>query len=502
MPINGELTFPDVPGKINEHNQSPNAHSVRIDNTVSQSGMAADAKATRDLIENVSGQIEADVDALDDQVTDLKSALSRGRFGYAERHIMKHAGSGHSSKSDLLYFDVAAGDTFTVKQTGYSGATQIYAFFTDGTNDRLIMGSSYTGTSEKDIYAFGLYITATEIEADILLCAFLENSLYTLPDKVDYIKKEISDTRQTIHIAANAFDEKIYPEFEMGKIGSSGENISSISYCRTKDYLEKATVALLYIGARSGSLYCHRYTYANNEYTFVGRNQITSTGDMTSWLLGQAGTHFRLEWGGNPANVFDWLDLRYKTNLRKINAFDAMDLGRINKNGRELLVGILRAALYNTNKAQDIMFLNRYLIYPGELVVTQTAERITQSGGTANDQYTSITEYYPIEAGATHVVVYMAVDDMTQMSAGDPFVDYKNTENTHVNGWNMSNSGRQNVEYEMELRATYAYVGFTLFTDSIQKSYAYFRNSGNIIFAGSLSPYAGMKNINQKGGVY
>ena len=75
MPINGELTFPDVPGKINEHNQSPNAHSVRIDNTVSQSGMAADAKATRDLIENVSGQIEADVDALDDQVTDLKSAL-------------------------------------------------------------------------------------------------------------------------------------------------------------------------------------------------------------------------------------------------------------------------------------------------------------------------------------------------------------------------------------------------------------------------------------------
>lgn len=75
MPINGELTFPDVPGKINEHNQSPNAHSVRIDNTVSQSGMAADAKATRDLIENVSGQIEADVDALDDQVTDLKSAI-------------------------------------------------------------------------------------------------------------------------------------------------------------------------------------------------------------------------------------------------------------------------------------------------------------------------------------------------------------------------------------------------------------------------------------------
>lgn len=82
MPINGELTFPDVPGKINEHNQSPNAHSVRIDNTVSQSGMAADAKATRDLIENVSGQIEADVDALDDQVTDLKSALLYESLSY------------------------------------------------------------------------------------------------------------------------------------------------------------------------------------------------------------------------------------------------------------------------------------------------------------------------------------------------------------------------------------------------------------------------------------
>lgn len=75
MPINGELTFPDVPGKINEHNQSPNAHSVRIDNTVSQPGMAADAKATRDLVDNVSGQIEEEIDALDGQVTDLKSAI-------------------------------------------------------------------------------------------------------------------------------------------------------------------------------------------------------------------------------------------------------------------------------------------------------------------------------------------------------------------------------------------------------------------------------------------
>lgn len=76
MPITGELTFPNVPARIGEHNQDPGAHSIRIDNTLTQAGMAADAKAVKDKIDEVTGDIDADIDALDGQVTDLKSALN------------------------------------------------------------------------------------------------------------------------------------------------------------------------------------------------------------------------------------------------------------------------------------------------------------------------------------------------------------------------------------------------------------------------------------------
>lgn len=78
MAINGTLTFPDVPGRISEHNSSTTAHSARIENNLTNptEGKAADAKATKDLVENVSVQIEEEIDALNDEVTDLKSAVN------------------------------------------------------------------------------------------------------------------------------------------------------------------------------------------------------------------------------------------------------------------------------------------------------------------------------------------------------------------------------------------------------------------------------------------
>ena len=109
MAISGELSFPDVPARIKEHNESSTAHSDRVDDTLSQDGMFADAGAAGDALDGkvskpattgTTGQflrlgengpewddiptdtaltqsgVAADGKKVGDELTDLKSALA------------------------------------------------------------------------------------------------------------------------------------------------------------------------------------------------------------------------------------------------------------------------------------------------------------------------------------------------------------------------------------------------------------------------------------------
>ena len=214
-------------------------------------------------------------------------------------------------------------------------------------------------------------------------------------------------------------------------------------------------------------------------------------------------------------NTAQWLVITVKANVEDTNTIqevypkdyesnniynliDDINFGSITKNARNILINILQKAIYNTNISADIDKLNRNLIYPGELVVKSTGKKFNQYGSTVDDQYSVVTEYYPVEQGATKIMVYFAVDDLTQISSP---INVEIDDNGDVLGYyNMNNSGRQNVEYERTINSSATYLGFTLNLASLQKSYAYFKTSGNILFAGSLSPYAGMKNIFQKRG--
>lgn len=134
MPITGELTFPNVPARIGEHNQDPGAHSIRIENDLTNptAGMAADAKAVKDLVDNVSGEIDADIDALDGQVTDLKSALNSSEQGI---HLIKN----NSSTFHVNDLTDSTGEPATTSQAIYcetyfdvAGNTKIHVDVSDG----------------------------------------------------------------------------------------------------------------------------------------------------------------------------------------------------------------------------------------------------------------------------------------------------------------------------------------------------------------------------------
>jgi len=124
MPITGELTFPNVPARIGEHNQDPGAHSIRIDNTLTQAGMAADAKAVKDKIDEVTG----DIDALDGQVTDLKSAINKTSQVVYKTDI--------SANTGLIPFHAKKGDSITIKTkdgSNFIDADQLRFYDANGT---------------------------------------------------------------------------------------------------------------------------------------------------------------------------------------------------------------------------------------------------------------------------------------------------------------------------------------------------------------------------------
>ena len=61
----------------------------------------------------------------------------------------------------------------------------------------------------------------------------------------------------------------------------------------------------------------------------------------------------------------------------------------------------------------------------------------------------------------------------------------------------MKNSGRYNAEYKTVLGAGATKMGWTLDRSIPQQSYVFAMPSGDIVFAGSQSKYAGMSNITQ-----
>lgn len=304
-----------------------------------------------------------------------------------------------------------------------------------------------------------------------------------------------------VHYLATDLTERVYPVWESGGIDDAGENEAS-NYVRTKDYISKESISLWNLATHTGTLYVHRYNYADGVYTYLGYNQRVSTGTFTSWLKNLSGTHFRFEHQQPDVNYPNtWMTLCYKTTLtamqNAVNAVQNFNVGALGKDARTLIIDILRSGIFTSDVADKITMLNRYLIASGELIITQTGKRYNQTGGIRDYEYTCITEFYPIEDGATSVVIYMAIDDLTQL--GNPFVLQRKEDDTLNAYLNMSNSGRQNAEYQWSIANLSAFVGFTLNTASAQKSYAYFLPSGNLVFAGAESTYAGLKNIGQKG---
>lgn len=104
------------------------------------------------------------------------------QVGYYETSFDVTAGVNHSSSSDLLAVDIKQNATFRVVLSGDVSSPQIYAYYSDGTNARLVTGYYYGGTATKDIIGIGAYISGSTITANttVNISAYQINGLYAV----------------------------------------------------------------------------------------------------------------------------------------------------------------------------------------------------------------------------------------------------------------------------------------------------------------------------------
>lgn len=180
MAINGTLTFPDVPGRISEHNSSTTAHSARIENNLTNptEGKAADAKATKDLVENVSGQIEEEIDALNDEVTDLKSAVTNTQdwLGYPSNKFNPR--TFQISNSENWSIDAVSSTSITIThKTTYSVGAPIAVL--DLPTGKYDFHADYTGSNTQfSLRTNGSWVKALADGSEIDIDSSDTNEIY------------------------------------------------------------------------------------------------------------------------------------------------------------------------------------------------------------------------------------------------------------------------------------------------------------------------------------
>jgi len=102
--------------------------------------------------------IEDKINASD--VMAKKCAIDNEAIQLAVGEIVVSANIAHSSGQDQIAVNIHSGTWFTVAVTSSVTSTQIYAYHSDGTDSRLVIGKYYTGKAVKDIDWIGIYYTA------------------------------------------------------------------------------------------------------------------------------------------------------------------------------------------------------------------------------------------------------------------------------------------------------------------------------------------------------
>lgn len=107
------------------------------------------------------------------------------------------AGTSHSSTADKMPVNILTGQGFSAYVVSTVPRYQIYAYYSDGTNEKIATDAPYTGIASKDIAALSVYILGDWITTDttVTIKTYTTKSVYerleNLEIREDAVEKEI-----------------------------------------------------------------------------------------------------------------------------------------------------------------------------------------------------------------------------------------------------------------------------------------------------------------------
>lgn len=110
--------------------------------------------------------------------------------------VLITANTNHSSTADQIPVNIPLGTRFVVYVNGAIASAQIYAYYSDGTYERLIIGKYYNGKSTKAISNIGIYVAAADasITENIDVSVYTEKGIYgCVKQRIPY-KESLSQT--------------------------------------------------------------------------------------------------------------------------------------------------------------------------------------------------------------------------------------------------------------------------------------------------------------------
>ena len=171
--------------------------------------------------------------------------------------------------------------------------------------------------------------------------------------------------------------------------------------------------------------------------------------------------------------------------------------GHFNKIIATSLINILQHAVYTSDMSLELEKFKAYINPAGNLSIAASDSYYRSSDGAIVSSTfgacATIKYYIPDEA--TSVVLYWAYPVDTSIPNGF-YIALFDSDGVLKN-YNTMYNGRQNTEFTLVIGdiSQIKFVGFSLYQNLADQCYAYIKNTGELLFAGSNSKYAGKRNI-------